>query len=163
MKRNWRLRSVLREAGLNVANGGVRTLLMAVVLAAVLTVGGLLEAHSVQQIVERDVDLARRGRFVLQITPGSNDRLPLDARACERLVSQDGVIASGSVLDNDLAPLRLPPGTTLRRIAVTPGLYDVFDLTAGNGNGTAPIFAGHEAADELGLAPGAPIAFQPAQ
>ena len=165
MKRNWRLRSVLREAGLNVANGGVRTLLMAVVLAAVLTVGGLLEAHSVQQIVERDVDLARRGRFVLQITPGINDRLPLDARACERLGSQDGVIASGSVLDNDLAPLRLPPGTTLRRIAVTPGLYDVFDLTGGNGNGngTAPIFAGHEAADELGLAPGAPIAFQPAQ
>ena len=163
MKRNWRLRSVLREAGLNVANGGARTLLMAVVLAAVLTMSGLLEAHSVQQIVERDVDLARRGRFVLQITPGSNDRSPLDARACERLVSQDGVVASGSVIDNDLAPLRLPPGTTLRRIAVTPGIYDVFDLTAGNGNGTAPIFAGHEAADELELAPGAPIAFQTAQ
>ncbi len=163
MKRNWRLRSVLREAGLNVANGGVRTLLMAVVLAALLTMGGLLEAHSVQQIVERDVDLARRGRFVLQITPGSNDRSPLDARACERLVGQDGVIASGSVLDNDLVPLRLPPGTTLRRITVTPGLYDVFDLTAGNGNGTARIFAGHEAADELELAQGAPIAFQTAR
>ena len=154
---------MVREASLNVANGGVRTLLMAVVLAAVLTTGGLLEAHSVQQIVERDVDLARRGRFVLQITPGSNDRSPLDARACERLVSQNGVIASGSILDNDLVPLRQPPGTTLRRIAATPGLYDVFDLTAGNGSGTALIFAGHEAADELELAPGAPIAFQGAQ
>ena len=139
---------MLREASLNVTNGGVRTLLISVVLAAVLTMGGMLEAHSVQQIVERDVDLARRGRFVLQITPGSNDRSPLDARACERLVSQDGVTASGSVLDNDLLPLRLPPGSTLRRIAVTPGLYDVFNLTAGNDSGTALIFAGHEAADE---------------
>ena len=163
MIRGWRLRSVLRESSLNVANGGVRTLLISVVLAAMLTLSGLLEAHSVQQIVERDVDLAHRGRYVLQITPGSNDRSPLDAQACERLVSQDGVTASGSVLANDLLPLRLPPGTTLRRIAVTPGLYDVFDLTAGNDSGTAPIFAGHEAADELELAPGAPIAFQAAQ
>ena len=163
MNRRWRLRSLLRESSLNVANGGARTLLMAAVLAAVLTTGGLVEAHSVQQIVERDVDLARRGRFVLQITPGSNDRSPLDARACERLVSQDGVIASGSVLDNDLAALRQPPGTTLRRIAVTPGLYDVFNLTAGNSNGQTLIFAGHEAASELELAPGAPIAFKDAQ
>ena len=154
---------MLRESTLNVANGGARTLLTAAVLAAVLTMGGLFEAHSVQQIFERDIDLARRGRFVLQITPGSNDRSPLDARACERLVGQDGVIASGSVLDNDLLPLRLPPGTTLRRIAVTPGLYDVFNLTAPNSSGTAPIFAGHEAADELELAPGAVLAFQAAR
>lgn len=154
---------MVREASLNVANGGVRSLLMAVVLAAVLTTGGLFEAHSVQQIVERDVGLAQRGRFVLQITPGSNDRSRLDARACERLVGQGGVIASGSVVGNDLVPLRQPPGTTLRRIMVTPGLYDVFGFAAGNGSGSSLIFAGHEAADELELAPGAPISFQGAQ
>ena len=170
MNRNWRVRSLLREASLNVANGGTRTLLLAVVSAAVLTMGGWLEAQSVQQIIDRDVALARRGRFVLQITPGSNDRLPLSAQACERLAGQPGVVASGSVLENDLIGLRIPPGTTLRRIMVTPGLYDVFDLSPVQDNETrvqdnelTQIFAGHEAVAELGLATGAPLAFKSPQ
>ncbi len=163
MKRRWGLWFALRESSLNVANGGLKTLLMAVVLASVFTLGGLLEAQSVQQIIDRDNQLAQRGRFVLQITPGNNDRFPLDAQACERLVNQKGVTASGSVLENELLPLRIPPGTTMRRIEVTPGLYDVFNLYNKNGNRTTQIFAGHEAADELQLVPGALVAFQTTQ
>ena len=154
MTRTWRLRHLLREASQNVRTGGLRASLFLFAVTVSITGAAIFEAGSVQTILERDVDLIERGRYVMRITTASDSPQSIDASACERLVAQGGVLASGAVLSSSLVEITSSPGNRLRLILATPGAIDVLQLAEG---ATTQTIIGTEGATELSLTAGSTV------
>ena len=154
MTRTWRLRHLLREASQNVRTGGLRASLFLFAVTVSITGAAIFETGSVQTILERDVDLIERGRYVMRITTASDSPQSIDASACERLVAQGGVLASGAVLSSSLVEITSSPGNRLRLILATPGAIDVLQLAQG---ATTQTIIGTEGATELSLTAGSTV------
>ena len=154
MTRTWRLRHLLREASQNVRTGGLRASLFLFAVTVSITGAAIFEAGSVQTILERDVDLIERGRYVMRITTASDSPQSIDASACERLVAQGGVLASGAVLSSSLVEITSSLGNRLRLILATPGAIDVLQLAQ---RATTQTIIGTEGATELSLTAGSTV------
>ena len=151
--REWRFRYLVRESVANLLSGGWRTVSLLVILMSVVAAAALFEAFSVSSILNRDVSLIQRGRYVLRISPGVDSPSGIDAGACARVAGQGGVLSSGAVLRSGLYEVSSTPGVRVRRISVTPGLLETLDLA---GPGSA-VIVGAELADELDVIEGSAI------
>jgi len=149
-EKEWRFRYLLREVIGNVVSGGWRTLLLAAILIAVMSSAALFEAISVSSILDRDINLIERGRYVVRITPGSDSPEAIDAAACDRLALQGGVVSSGAILRTGLFEVSSTPGVRARRISITPGLLAALDL----GDPVSSVVVGAELAEELDVIAG---------
>ena len=126
-RRRWRLGSIGQEALLNVAADWPRSLILAVLLAAAMTVPAIGEAVTVDVNLELVSHIERGGGNVLVASPSeaAGGQARLDPRTCEALRESPSVLASGSVGDRFSRPIA---GLGIREATVapvSPGALDV--------------------------------------
>ncbi|GIF40799.1 hypothetical protein [Actinoplanes xinjiangensis] len=116
-----RFRSILSEAGRNLATGTSRALLFALLLAAITAGAAIMDARSIIGVQSRAADFVASGASIrVMVAPAMTD-----AAACERLGTIGGIRAAGALREADAVVLRTMNANPVPAYAVTPGLIAV--------------------------------------
>lgn len=140
-----RVRSLLSEAGRNLATGTTRAVLLACVFVALIGVLAAVDVRAVVQVVDDAAEYRAAGASVQVLE--SVDRV--DARRCEDLSGTTGITSSGAIRASreSLYALNLP-ASELAVHEVTPGLLSV--VAPGHSSEGAGIWLSDDLAATLG-------------
>lgn len=147
-----RLREALRESWRDVASGAGRTVLFALLYAAL--VGGVVLASALSaSAAVRDARAyvaSGAAIFVMKATGG------IDGRSCDAMSALVNVVASGAVREEieGVASVRLPQ-TPISLFEVSDGFPDLLESVGDARSGGLGL--SQEVADTLGLKPGDPL------